>query len=60
MPKMSGVEACKIIRHEYPGIAVVFVSADDSAEGRAMEAGAKAFLRKPISIPNLVLLISSL
>lgn len=60
MPKMSGVEACKIIHSKYPDIAIIFVSADQTAEERALAAGAKAFLRKPVSTTKLLALVNSL
>jgi two-component system, chemotaxis family, chemotaxis protein CheY len=54
MPKMSGIEACKIVHAKYPSIEIIFVSADDSAKQRAMQAGAKAFIAKPITARELV------
>lgn len=59
MPRMSGVDACKIVHGKYPEISIFFVSADDSAKERAKLAGAKAFLKKPVSIEELVRLINS-
>ncbi|MHB1908568.1 MAG: response regulator [Nitrososphaerales archaeon] len=59
MPRMSGVEACKIIHAKYPDIAVIFVSADQSVEQRALNAGAKAFLKKPVSSEKLIALVNS-
>jgi DNA-binding response OmpR family regulator len=53
MPRMSGVEACNLIRSRYPDISIIFVSADSSAEKAALKAGAKRFLTKPVSIAQL-------
>ena len=58
MPVMSGVDTCKTILGKYPEITIIFVSADESVERNAMQAGAKAFLKKPVSIPDLVALLS--
>lgn len=60
MPKMSGVEASKIIRSKYPNISIVFVSADESAKERAKSAGANAFLFKPVNSKDLVFTLNSL
>jgi CheY-like chemotaxis protein len=54
MPRMSGIEAAKIIRAKYPKISMVFVSADESAKEEAKRAGAKVFLKKPVRIGDLV------
>ena len=60
MPRMSGVEACKIIHAKHPLISIVFVTADESVTQRAKEAGARAFLFKPVSFSQLISLINSL
>lgn len=59
MPRMSGVDACKVIHERYPSISIIFVSADDSARERAKQAGAVAFLKKPVSAADLISLINS-
>jgi CheY-like chemotaxis protein len=60
MPRMSGVGACKAIHSRHPEITIIFVSADDSAAEKARAAGAKAFLKKPVSVSELMSLLSSL
>ncbi|MGI0091507.1 MAG: response regulator [Nitrososphaerales archaeon] len=59
MPRMSGVDACEIIHAKYPEIVMIFVSEDSSSNHKAMDAGAKAFLVKPVSISELADLINS-
>ncbi|MGI0092324.1 MAG: response regulator [Nitrososphaerales archaeon] len=59
MPRMSGIEACKAIHSINPKIPIIFISADESAKERVKEAGAMAFLQKPISIHELVFLLNS-
>lgn len=54
MPKMSGLEATKIIQTKYPQISIVFVSADETVKERARQAGAKIFLKKPVRVRDLV------
>ena len=47
---MSGTEATqKLVKHD-PKLSIIFLSADADAMGEAFHAGAKIFLRKPISI----------
>ncbi len=59
MPGISGVETCGIIRAKYPDVVVVFVSADAGAKDRALRAGAKSFLTKPVTTAALVAAIVS-
>lgn len=60
MPRMSGVEACKIIHAKHPSITIVFLTADESVTERAKEAGASAFLFKPVSVAQLICAMNSL
>ena len=59
MPRMSGVEACRIIHSRYPEIRIIFVSADESAKDRASDAGACGFLSKPLSTSDLIFALNS-
>jgi two-component system, response regulator PdtaR len=59
MPRMSGTEASQIIHERYPSISIVFVSADETAKERAKQTGAVAFLKKPVSVADLISLINS-
>ncbi len=54
MPTKNGVEATREILSEKPGTRVIFVSADEAVEKEAREAGAIRFLKKPISLKDLV------
>jgi two-component system, chemotaxis family, chemotaxis protein CheY len=54
MPTKNGVEATKEILAEQPGTRVIFVSADEAVEKEAREAGATRFLKKPISLKDLI------
>ncbi len=50
MPEIDGFEVCATLQREYPGIPVMFVTADNetSQEIKALEAGACDFVGKPI------------
>lgn len=54
MPTKNGVEATREILSERPDTKIIFVSADDAVEKEAKEAGAVRFLKKPISIKDLL------
>ncbi len=54
MPTKNGVEATKEILAEYPDTGIIFVSADEAVEKEARESGAKRFLKKPISLKDLI------
>ncbi len=54
MPRMDGITATKKIIELDPEAKVIFLSADDSAETKAKQSGAKLFLSKPISIETLL------
>lgn len=60
MPKMSGLEATKIIREKYPHLPIIaqtaFALAED--EKMAMEAGCTAYISKPINKEELFELIN--
>ncbi|MEJ2691388.1 MAG: response regulator [Deltaproteobacteria bacterium] len=59
MPKMSGIEATKLIKREKTGICVIALSiADDEGTANAMyAAGANAFFRKSDPPDELVSMI---
>jgi DNA-binding NarL/FixJ family response regulator len=56
MPRMSGIEAAKLIRSEVPDTLIVILTAfeDSTHVERALEAGANAYLAKDISAKDLV------
>ena len=58
MPKMSGVEVCKILRSkpEYNDTLIIFLSAlsDESSQIKGLETGADDYVSKPISPKVLV------
>jgi CheY-like chemotaxis protein len=54
MPTKNGVEATREILEEFPDTGVIFVSADEAVEKEARESGAKRFLKKPISLKDLI------
>jgi CheY-like chemotaxis protein len=64
MPRLDGIEACRQMR-ALPGMAgatIVMLTAavEDSARGRATEAGANFFLTKPFSPLDLLRLVDEL
>jgi len=54
MPTKNGVETTKEILSGYPDTKIIFVSADEAVERDAMQAGASRFLKKPISLRDLL------
>jgi len=64
MPRMDGIEACRLMRGEptMAGSKIVMLtaSADDSARSRAEQAGADRFLTKPFSPLTLLRLVDEL
>lgn len=54
MPTKNGVETTKEILKQYPDTRIIFVSADEAIEKDALAAGAARFLKKPISLRELL------
>lgn len=54
MPLMSGTKVTKELLKIESNACIIFVSADDSAESDAIEAGAKRFLTKPVRSKTLI------
>ena len=56
MPVMNGVEATRIIHQEFPSVGVVILTnaMHDGTEEAAMEAGAKAYLLKNVTLETIV------
>jgi two-component system chemotaxis response regulator CheY len=54
MPTKNGVETTKEILNIYPDTRVIFVSADEAVEKDALRAGATRFLKKPLSLRDLL------
>ncbi|WP_129626030.1 response regulator [Candidatus Oscillochloris fontis] len=52
MPNMSGLELLTTLR-EYSSVPFVMISAEVATEYRALQAGASAYLAKPLSINEL-------
>jgi CheY-like chemotaxis protein len=50
MPRMSGVELIREVRKTAAHLPVIMISADATARGPAIAAGATAFFYKPIAI----------
>jgi len=53
MPVMNGVTATREIMHINPDTKILFISADETVMTEAIEAGALAFLTKPIRSADL-------
>ncbi|MGH2841292.1 MAG: response regulator [Solirubrobacteraceae bacterium] len=64
MPRLDGIEACRQMRALAPmqsaTIVMLTASVEDSARGRATEAGANYFLTKPFSPLDLLRLVDEL
>ncbi|MBN1919356.1 MAG: response regulator [Verrucomicrobia bacterium] len=56
MPGIDGLEVQDIIRKTNPATPIVFVTAheDEEARTRALDGGARAFLRKPVNEEDLL------
>jgi len=56
MPGMDGLELQRLLARNHHRLPIIFVTAQASAEeeARAMQAGALAFLRKPVSPQDLL------
>lgn len=53
MPRMDGISATKLLKEIDPDVKIVFLSADDESRYVAFQAGASAFLSKPVRIELL-------
>ncbi|CAA7627316.1 response regulator [Magnetospirillum sp. SS-4] len=64
MPEMDGIQYTRSIRQTEAGrlvpIVLVTASHDPTVEGRAMDAGANAFLTKPLRFPDLKEVVDAL
>jgi CheY-like chemotaxis protein len=65
MPRMDGIEACKLLRTQDPGASgatIVMLTAAGASENetRARSAGADLFLTKPFSPLDLLRLVDEL
>ncbi|MGA9141474.1 MAG: response regulator [Methanocella sp.] len=59
MPVMTGIEATREIMAIDPGVKIIFISADEHTREESLKAGAVAFLRKPVSIREIVSCVES-
>lgn len=50
----DGFDLCRFVNEHYPGVPVVVLTGDREAGGTATEAGAAAFLTKPVGMAQLV------
>jgi CheY-like chemotaxis protein len=59
MPGISGVDACKQLRHSRPAVPVILMTAHSEPEllAEAHAAGVSRVLSKPFSIPELLTLL---
>ena len=53
MPRMSGIDATKMILEMDASARIVFVSADSTIEQRALRAGARGVIQKPFRLDDL-------
>jgi DNA-binding NarL/FixJ family response regulator len=56
MPRMNGLEACRLLRQECPGLEVLFVTQHDSPQmmREALEAGARGYVVKSNAARDLL------
>lgn len=50
---LTGIDLCKKVLLEYPGIPVVLFSVFDQLETEALQSGARRFLKKPFALEAL-------
>jgi two-component system, chemotaxis family, chemotaxis protein CheY len=53
MPALTGLEAMKKMREMRPEARFLFLSADEEVGPEAIKAGARAFLKKPVSLMDI-------
>jgi len=53
MPRLNGIGATQRLKQIDPDVKVIFLSADDTSEQRALDVGASMFLSKPVQIEFL-------
>ena len=54
MPGMDGVEAAKTIIGHDPAVKIIFITADSGAREDALRSGAAGFIKKPVSLKEIV------
>ena len=54
MPLLNGIETIKELLKLDPGLKIIVLSADSSAESQSLQAGAVKFLQKPVSFDTLL------
>ena len=56
LPDLSGLELCRLLREELPGIPVLFLTARDAVEDRiaGLNAGGDDYVTKPFSLEEVV------
>jgi two-component system, chemotaxis family, chemotaxis protein CheY len=54
LPTMNGADAARQILQIEPDTRIIFMSADADAEYEAKAAGARVFLKKPVSIRDII------
>lgn len=59
MPVMTGTEAAREILAIDPEVKIIFVSADEHTQEESLKAGAVAFLKKPVSLREIVCCVES-
>lgn len=60
LPDMSGLEAMKEILAVEPDTRIVFISGDEGVRQESLEAGVKAFMKKPTPIKEITETIKAL
>jgi two-component system chemotaxis response regulator CheY len=60
MPVMTGIEAMREILAIDPDVKIIFISADEHTKEEALKSGAVAFLRKPVSLRQIISCVESI
>ena len=61
MPRMNGLEACRLLRQECPGLEILFVTQHDSPQmmREALEAGARGYVVKSNAARDLLAVVDA-
>lgn len=61
LPNIDGYSLCRMIRHQYPGVAVIFLTAraETSDLVKGFEAGGTDYIKKPFSMEELIVRINN-
>lgn len=57
LPGIDGIGVAEVLRSAATDVPIVVVTADGNAEGKAARVGARGYLRKPLSMADLLAIV---